>query len=194
MIDGLIRPKLVPLMDSFATRLSQSGLSANAITITGLITGLAGCFLVSLQMYPLGLILVLLSLLADGLGGAGARATQTTEVGAWVDMMAGVILFAGFPFFFMLSSSSETYAAAASLLLLSYVLMGMANLSYDYFAMKKGAAPAKGGLVESGEIIIFMTASCLYPAGFSLLAAALALLGLIAAVLRMKDTVKLLKD
>jgi phosphatidylglycerophosphate synthase len=180
-------------MDNLAVKISQSGLSANKITAIRLVVGLTGCFLVALQLYPAGLVLLLVSLFLDGLDGAVARATQITEFGTWFNMISTVVLYAAFPFFFMLSSSDGVHATAAGMLLFSFLLMGMANLSYDYFAMKNGAAPARGGLVESSEIILFMIVSCLYAAGFSFFAAILALLSLIAAITRMVSTAKLLK-
>ena len=192
MIDSLVRPHITSKMDIFALKLSQSGLSPNKLTYIGFAFGFAGCFFVGMQMYPLGLLLILIALVFDGLDGAVARATQSTELGAWLDMMSSVILFAMFPFFFMLSQTE--HSMGAGILLFTYLLMGMANLSYDYFAMKRGAPPAKSGLVESGEIIIFIVLSCLYPPGFSFFAAALAIMNLAAAIIRMTLTYKLLKN
>lgn len=82
---------------------------------------------------------------------------------------------------------------AAGMLLLGLLLMGMTNLAYDYFAMKNGAPPAKSGLVETSEIALFIILSCVYPAGFSFFAAALALMSVIAAIMRASRTIKLLK-
>lgn len=192
MIDALIRPYIAGPLDTTAQKLVQGGLSANKITAIGFVLGFTGCFLVGMQIYLVGLLLLLIALLFDGLDGAAARASQSTELGAYLDMMSGVILFAVFPFFFMLSAPDHSMATA--ILLFTFLMMGMANLAYDFFAMKKGAEPAKSGLVESGEITIFIVLSCLYPAGFSFFAAALALLSLAAAVIRIGLTVKLLKN
>lgn len=193
MIDSLIRPHVTSIMDSIAPKLAQS-LSANTITTIRLVIGLTGCFLVALQLYPAGLGLLIISLFLDGMDGAVARVTQVSDFGAWYDMITTVILFAAFPFFFMLSSSSGEHATAAGMFLFSLLLMGMANLSYDYFAMKKGADAAKGGIVESGEIIVFILLGCIYPEGFSFFAGILALLSLIAAIIRMVQTARLLKN
>lgn len=192
MIDPLVRPHIVSVMDRVAIKVSQSGLSANMLTVIGFLFGFAGCFFVGMQMYPLGLLLILIALAFDGLDGAVARVTKTTELGAWLDMMASVLLFAMFPLFFMLSSINDD-TAAACILLFTYLIMGMANLSYDYFAMKRGAPPAKSGLVETSEITLFIILSCLYPDGFSFFAAALAIMNLAAASIRMVLTYRLLK-
>ena len=192
MLDSLIRPRLAPQMDKMAVKVAQSGLSANKLTALGFLFGFAGCFLVGMHFYPLGLVLLLVSLFFDGLDGAVARVNGPTELGAYLDMMSGVLLFAMFPFFFMLSETE--HALAAAILIFTYLLMGMANLSYDYFAMKKGAAPAKSAIVETGEIVLFMVLCCLYPPGFSFFAAALALMSLAAAIIRIGLTIKLLKN
>ncbi len=192
MIDALIRPYTTPALDKFAVKVAESGLSANLLTIIGFVLGFTGCFLVGMHVYPAGLVFLVLALLFDGLDGAVARIKGPTELGAYLDMMSGVILFAAFPFFFMLSESG--HATATAILLFSFVLMGVTNLAYDYFAMKKGAPAAKSGIVETGEIVVFIIVSCLYPDGFSFFAAALALMSFAAAFLRMALTVKLLKN
>lgn len=192
MIDALIRPYIAGPLDTAAQKFVQGGLNANKITTIGFALGFTGCFLVGMQEYTFGLLFLLIALLLDGLDGAVARASQSTELGAYLDMMSGVILFAAFPFFFMLSAPDHSMATA--ILLFTFLMMGMANLAYDYFAMKKGAAAAQSGLVESGEITIFIVLACLYPAGFSFFAAALALLSLSAAVIRIGLTVRLLKN
>lgn len=191
MIDSLIRPHIESTMDKMAVKVAQSGLSANKLTLIGFVLGFIGCFLVALQMYLPGLLFLLLALFFDGLDGAVARMTQPTELGAYLDMMSGVTLFALFPFFFMMSGPE--HAMAAGMLLLGLLLMGMTNLAYDYFAMKNGAPPAKSGLVETSEIALFIILSCVYPAGFSFFAAALALMSVIAAIMRASRTIKLLK-
>ena len=192
MLDSLIRPRLVSPLDNMAAKVLQSGLNANKLTAIGFLFGFAGCFLVGMQIYPVALVLILIALFFDGLDGAVARASGATELGAYLDMMSGVTLFAMFPFFFMLSETE--HAMAAAILLFTYLLMGMANLSYDYFAVKRNAPPAKSGIVETSEIVIFMVLCCVYPAGFSFFAAALALMSLAAAIVRIGLTVKLLRN
>lgn len=191
MLDSIIRAKALPTLDGMAPKISQSGLTANNLTLIGFGFGFTGCFLVGMQLYPVGLLFLLLFLFFDGLDGAVARIKGETELGAFLDMICGVILYAAFPFFFMLSAPA--HSMAVGILLFSYLLMGMINLSYDFFALKKGSSPAKGGLVENAEIGIFMVACCIYPAGFSAFAALFALLCLATAFMRLAATVKLLK-
>lgn len=191
MLDSLIRAKATPMLEGMVPKISQHGLTANNLTLIGFALGFTGCFLVGMQLYPVGLVFLLLALLFDGLDGAVARIKGETELGAFLDMICGVVLFAAFPFFFMLSAPG--HSMAAGILLFSYLVMGMINLSYDFFAQRKGAPPAKGGLVENSEIAIFMIASCLYPPGFAGFAALFALLCLATAFIRLAATVKLLK-
>lgn len=192
MFDSLIRPHLSKPMDKMAVKVSQSGLSANHLTLIGFAFGFVGCFLVGMQLYLIGLLLLLIAMFFDGIDGAVARATVSTELGAYIDMMTSVFLFAAFPLFFMLSAGE--HAMAAGILIFAYLLMGMANLSYDFFAMKKGAPPAKTSIVETGEIIVFMILCCAYPQGFSFFAAFLALMSLAAAIIRIFFTIRLLRN
>lgn len=190
MIDALIRPYTAPALEKTARIISRTGLSASKITAARFIIGFTGCFLAGMQIYLAGLLLLLISILFGALAGAVGRAAQTTELGHYLDMMTSVILFAVFPFFFMLSAPEHSMATA--ILLFTFLTMGMANLSYDYFAMKQGAPPAQSGLVESGEIAVFIILCCLFPAGFSAFAAFLALMSLAAAILRIYLTIRLL--
>jgi phosphatidylglycerophosphate synthase len=192
MLDGLLRPKILPAMDSMAIRLSQSGLSANALTLIGFAFGFAGCFSVGMQMYPLGLILILIGRFFDGLDGGVARATSETDLGAFLDMFCDYTVYAAFPFFFMLSSTEHSMAAA--ILLLSYLLMGMAYLSYNFYALKRGMSETtNGGFVESAEMMVFIALCCFYPPGFSAFAAVFALMCLATSLWRVIKTIKLLK-
>jgi phosphatidylglycerophosphate synthase len=191
MLDSLIRPRLSPVMDKVAVKVSQSGLTANQLTLIGFAFGFIGCFLIGLQLYAIALVLILIALLFDGLDGAVARASAQTELGIFLDMITGVILFAAFPFFFMLSAPE--HSMAAGVLLFAMLVMGMINLSYDFFAMKKNAAPAKGGLVELTEITLFMILCCLWPVGFSGIAAMFALMCLVTGLMRFVAIIKLLK-
>ena len=127
MLDSLIRPHLVSPLDNMAAKTLQSGLNANKLTLIGFLFGFAGCFLVGMQLYPLALVLILVALFFDGLDGAVARTAGPTELGAYLDMMSGVALFAMFPFFFMLSETEHSMAAA--ILLFTFLLMGMVLLA-----------------------------------------------------------------
>ncbi len=191
MLDSLLRPHVAPIIDKIAIKTSQSGLTANQLTLIGFGFGFTGCFLVGMQLYLVGLLLILIGLFFDGLDGAVARIVGQTELGIFLDMISGVILFAIFPFFFMLSAPE--HGMAVGILLLSYLLMAVANLSYDFFAMRKGAPPAKGGLVEMTEIVIFMILCCLFPLYFSAFAALFALACLTTSLMRITAVIKLLK-
>lgn len=192
MFDSLLRPAIAPQFDKLADKLVARKFTANQITYFGLFVGFVGCFAVGMAYYIPGLVLLIAAFLLDGLDGAVARKTQATELGAWLDMICSVVLFAAFPLFFMFSDLEQSMAAG--IVLFGYLLMGMANLSYDYFAMKKNAPPARSGIVETAEIATFMFLCCLYPPGFSFFAAFIALLSLAAAILRMISTAKLLKN
>ncbi|MEX2326836.1 MAG: CDP-alcohol phosphatidyltransferase family protein, partial [Pseudomonadales bacterium] len=73
MIDARLRPWIDPPLNSIARQLARFPVSANQVTITGFITGLAAVPLIATQHELLALIAIALSRLFDGLDGALAR-------------------------------------------------------------------------------------------------------------------------
>jgi len=75
MLDRYIRPMIDPPLNAVGALLSAHGVTANAVTLSGLMIGLLSAVAISLGWFAMGLALILLSRLADGLDGAVARAS-----------------------------------------------------------------------------------------------------------------------
>ena len=189
MLDSLLRPNVLPLIDGIAARTEQSGLSANKLTLIAFVFGLTGCFAVGMQIYGLGLILLLLNRFIDGLAGSVARQGGPTEYGTILDALCDYIIFAGFAFFFALSASGTILAS--TLLIFSQLAMGMSYLAHAWVMAKKniGGLPS-GGIVENGEMILFLIACCILPSYYAAFATVFALLCWTTAILRFTAAAK----
>ncbi len=183
MIDTLLRPNLLPVIDGMAAKTAQSGLTANKLTLMGFALSFGGCFAIGMQAYPFGLLLLLIGRYLDGLAGAVARQNGTTEAGTILDILCDYLVFASFAFFFSLSAT-ETMLAS-TLFIFSLLAMGMAYLAHAWVLAKKNVAEMpRGGLVENGEMIVFIMICCLYPPGYAAVTALFALLCWTTAILR----------
>ena len=189
MIDRLARPHLVPVLDSLALKTSQAGLSANKLTVIAFVIGLAGCFTVGMQLYAFGFVLLLLNRFLDGLAGAVARHQGVTEAGTVLDIVCDYLVFAGFAFFFSLSAM-ETMLAS-TLLVFSFLAMGLSYMAHAWVMAKKNMAGLpSGGLVENGEMIVFIALCCILPSYYAAFATVFALLCWTTAALRFTAAVK----
>lgn len=183
MIDTLLRPHFVSVIDSIAAKTEQSGLTANKLTLMAFAFGLAGCFAVGMQIYGLGLILILLNRFIDGLAGSIARKNGPTEYDTILDALCDYMLFAGFAFLFSLSATGTMLAS--TLLIFSYLAMGMAYLAHAWVMAKRNMQGLpSGGIVENGEMIVFIALCCVLPAYYAAFASVFALLCWATAILR----------
>lgn len=189
MIDTLLRPHFLPVIDGMAAKTAQGGLTANKLTLIGFAFGIGGCFAIGMQAYAFGLMLILIGRFMDGLAGSIARQTGTTDFGTILDLYLDYMLFAAFSFFFSLSAM-ETMLAS-TLFIFSLLAMGTAYLAHAWVLAKKNVAEMpRGGLIENGEMIVFMAVCCLYPPGYAAVAALFALLCWTTAVLRFVKALK----
>lgn len=189
MIDSLTKPFLLPQIDALAAKTDQSGLSANQLTLIAFAIGLCGCFAVGLSAYPFGLLLLLIGRFIDALAGAVARRKGVTEKGIVLDVLCDYLIFAGFAFLFSLSASNTSMSCA--FLLFSYLAMGVAYLAHAWLLARRGATELpRGGLVENGEMIVFMIVCCLYPVGYAAIAVVFGFLCWVTAGLRFGAAMK----
>ena len=70
MFDTMLRPAVDNHLNKIAAKLGEIGIGPNQITLYGFVIGFVGCVAIGLQNYMLGLFLILLNRLADGLDGA----------------------------------------------------------------------------------------------------------------------------
>jgi phosphatidylglycerophosphate synthase len=155
----------------------RAGISADAVTLTGAVIGLAACVAIALRADGLALGLLALNRLADGLDGSVARRTLTTDRGGFLDIVCDFLFYGGFVFAFALGRPEA--ALPAAFLLVSFIGTGASFLAFAVFAAKRGITTeirgAKslyylGGLTEGTETIALFVAICLVPDAFPWLA------------------------
>jgi phosphatidylglycerophosphate synthase len=184
MLDKAIQRALKPLMTRAARSLVRLGLGADAISLAGFAVGMGAAAAIALQHYGVGLALLLISRLMDGLDGAVARATQPTDRGGFLDITLDFLFYASIPLAFAIAEPAQN-ALPAAVLLAAFIGTGSSFLAFAAVAEKRKlqslAFPDKsfyflGGLTEATETIAAFAAMCLWPAAFPLIAYGFAVL------------------
>lgn len=178
MFDARIRPLIDPPLNAAGRWLAARGMTANGMTIAGFVVGMSGAAAVAVGWIGVGLMLILLSRMADGLDGAIARATEKTDFGGFLDIVLDFIFYGSVPLAFAILDPAAN-ALAAAVLLLSFFANGSTFLAYAIMAERRGSVTtAQGvkslyymsGLAEGAETIVFLALFCLFPAWFAALA------------------------
>ncbi|MCK0126411.1 CDP-alcohol phosphatidyltransferase family protein [Gelidibacter sp. F2691] len=192
MLDAYARKLIDPPLNLAGRGLARVGVGANSVTLAGLVIGIAAAIAIAMGSFNLGLVLILLSRLADGLDGAVARASQKTAFGGYLDIASDFLFYGAIPFGFVLYDPA-TNGIAGAFLLLSFYVNGASFLGYAILAAKKGMETrAQGvkslyysnGLLEGTETIVFFVLLCLAPRFFMPLAWAFGILCFATAILR----------
>lgn len=178
MLDGIVRKQIDPVLNRIGAGLAARGVTANTITYTGFILGVAAAIAIWQGYYLTGMILLLLSRLADGLDGCVARVHGATDLGGYLDIVLDFAFYGLIPFAFVLVDPASN-AIAGSLLILSFYFNGASFLAYAIMAEKrKLETKDRGskslyfttGLAEGTETIAVFVAFCLFPAHFAAIA------------------------
>jgi phosphatidylglycerophosphate synthase len=181
MFDARLRPLIDPPLNSAGRTLARLGITANALTFTGLALGLAGAAAIAVGQIGWGLALIIANRLLDGLDGAVARARGPSDLGGYFDIVADFAFYVSVPLGFGFLAPANTLPALV--LVASFVLTGVSFLAFAVIAAKRGASTtAHGrksffystGLAEGAETIAVFIAMCLWPAVFPVLAYAYA--------------------
>lgn len=192
MLDGAVRQRLEPILNRIGVALANRGVSADAVTISGVVLGLGAAILISWQFYFYGAIVILLSRLCDGLDGAVARASRRTDFGGFLDIVLDFVFYGAIPLGFIVADPAANGVAGGALLFAFYV-NGSSFLAYAIMAEKRAMATevrgAKSlyfttGLAEATETVFFFLACCLFPGSFPVLAAIFAVICLYTALAR----------
>ncbi len=175
MFDRAALALLRPLMAAGASRLVAAGVGANTVTAVGFALGLLAAGAIALDRPLLGLALLLLSRLCDGLDGAVARLTAPTDGGAYLDITLDFLFYASIPLAFALAHPAAN-ALPAAVLLAAFMGTGSTFLAFAALAQKRGLASADfpnkgiyylGGLTEATETILCFALMCLWPQHFA---------------------------
>jgi phosphatidylglycerophosphate synthase len=175
MLDGLMREVIDAPLNTGGRWLAARGASADAVTLVGLVLGLAAAAMVAFGLSGLLVAVPLLaSRLADGLDGAVARARGKSDFGGYLDIVCDFAFYAAVPLAFVLRDPTLNGAAGAFLLTTFYV-NGATFLGYAILAAKHGMETTgrgekslyfTAGLLEGTETIAFFLLIVLFPALF----------------------------
>lgn len=201
MLDAKLRPLIDPPLNALGRALAGAGITANALTFTGLALGLTGAAAIAFGHIGWGLALILANRLADGLDGAVARVRGPSDLGGYFDIVADFAFYVSIPLGFGILSPANTLPALV--LVASFVLTGVSFLAFAVIAGKRGeTTEAHGkksffystGLAEGTETILVFIAMCLFPAWFGVLAYAYAALCALTIVQRSAMAVAAFRD
>lgn len=201
MLDAKLRPLIDPPLNAVGRVLAGAGVTANALTFTGLALGLAGAGAIALGHVGWGLALIIANRIADGLDGAVARVRGPSDLGGYFDIVADFAFYVSIPVAFGILSPANTLPALV--LVASFVLTGVSFLAFAVIAAKRGATTeAHGtksffystGLAEGAETIIVFIAMCAIPAWFGALAYGYAGLCVLTVIQRSARAVSTFRD
>ena len=193
MFDARIRPLIDPPLNACGRQLAGLGVGANAVTFAGLALGLAGAAAIALHHPLAGLVLIVLSRIADGLDGAVARATQRTEMGGYLDIVGDFLFYGAGPLAFVVAAPAANGLAGAALLA-SFYASGTTFLAFAALAERRGlSTSAQGvkslyylaGIAEGAETIGFFVLACLFAEHFAVLAWCFAAICYFSAIMRL---------
>jgi phosphatidylglycerophosphate synthase len=176
MLDRIALNLLRPGITRIAQTLARSQVQADHVTIAGFVIGMGGALAITQHAFGLGLVLLMLSRLFDGLDGALARLTTATDRGAFLDISLDFIFYASIPLAFALAEP-QANALPAAVLLAAFVGTASSFLAFAVLAAQRGLKsvvyPNKGiyylgGLTEATETLICFSLMCLWPGQFAL--------------------------
>jgi phosphatidylglycerophosphate synthase len=84
MFDARLRRVINPVLNSLATAIAKTGMTANVLTLIGAVLGLAAGLAIATQYYQFALLLVITNRIADGLDGAIARINGPSLWGGYI--------------------------------------------------------------------------------------------------------------
>ncbi len=175
MLDGLMRGVIDAPLNRGGRWLAARGASADAVTLVGLLFGLAAAALVALGCSGMEVaLLVIAGRLADGLDGAVARARGKSDFGGYLDIVCDFAFYGAVPLAFVVLDPAANGAAGA-FLLASFYVNGATFLGYAILAERRGLETRSrgekslyftAGLLEGTETILFFLLIVLLPSIF----------------------------
>ena len=177
MFDAQIRPLMDRLLNPVGRSLAARGVMANHVTIIGGLFGLAATVSVAFQLFDIAFWLILLNRVADGLDGAVARASMTTDFGGYLDIVCDFVFYSSIPFAFAVALPENSLASA--FLIFSFIGTASSFLAFAILAEKhnisteirgKKAFYYLGGLTEGSETILLLLAMVIWPSYFIFMA------------------------
>lgn len=170
MLDAHVRPLVDRCLNPVGRLLARVGITANQISVIGFGFGLAAALAVMLGSELAAVVLIAANRICDGLDGAVARASGTSDLGAYLDITLDFLFYSAIPFAFAVADPEK--ALAASFLIFSFVGTGSSFLAFAIIAQKRGISTEirgkkgffyLGGLTEGSETIIFLVIVAYWP-------------------------------
>ncbi len=178
MLDVSARKLIDPLLNRIGAALARAGVTPDAVTLSAFGTGLVSAAMIAQGQMLAGLVLLLVSRIGDGLDGAVARASRSSDYGGFLDIVLDFVFYGAIPLAFVLHDPAANGVAGAFLIFTFYV-NGASFLAYAVIAEKrKIGSDAKGpksiyfttGLAEATETYAVFAIFCLWPESFPLVA------------------------
>ncbi len=192
MFDGRLRPLVDATTASMARWLHRRGAGAQSVTLATFALGLCGAVAIALGAPVLGLALLLINRIGDGVDGAVARIEGPTDRGGYFDIVLDFVIYGAVPLAFAVADPARN-ALAAAFLLAAFLANGVAFLAFAIMAQKRALEThAQGpkafyfiaGLAEGTETIVAFVLMCLFPEAFAMIAFGFALLCAVSAAAR----------
>ena len=193
MLDRLALRFVKPAVDAAALQLDKRGITADQVTLAGFALGMLAAVLVACGHSLLAILPLIANRALDGVDGALARLSTTSERGAFLDISLDFVFYAAIPLAFGIADPAAN-ALAAAVLLAAVVVTGTSFLAFAVIAEKRGLKsatyPSKafyylGGLTEGTETIACFLAMCLWPGHFAGLACFYAMLCVLTSATRL---------
>ncbi len=168
MLDARVRGMVAEPLDRVAGWLTRTHVSADALTVLGLLVGVGACVAAATSLWWAALALWCGNRLLDGLDGALARRRGATDVGGFLDILADFAVYGGFVVGVAIAVPSARVACAV--LLLAYYLNGTAFLALSSLVERRRQQVGDerslrfvAGLAESTETFLAYVLICLWP-------------------------------
>jgi phosphatidylglycerophosphate synthase len=199
MLDTVTRPLINRPLNSAGRSLARLGVTANTVTIAGLVIGLLAAVAIATQYFVAAFALIVANRIADGLDGAVARTSAPTDRGGYLDIVVDYVFYGSVPLAFAIADPAQNALPAAALLA-GFCLTCASFLTFATIAAKRGLeTEAHGrksffystGLVEGTETIAFFLLMAALPAWFPTLAWIFAALCVLTAIQRSALAMKL---
>ena len=171
MLDRYSNRILARPLDALAALLERRGITPDQVTLAGFAIGVCTVPLLAMTCYRFALAFILASRILDGVDGALARRTTTSDAGGFLDIVCDFIFYSAVVFGFALADADRNALAAAALIF-AFIGTGATFLAYAVMAARHGLEdpvyPRKslyflGGLTEGTETIVCLCLFCLFP-------------------------------
>ena len=177
MFDAQLRPLIDRLLNPIGRGLVTLGVTANQVTMICAAFGMIAAGFVAAGLFYPALWFVIANRVIDGLDGAVARASRSTDFGGYIYIVSDFIFYSAIPLAFAVARPE--IALAAAFLIFSFIGTATSFLGFAILAEKhqvttqirgKKAFYYLGGLTEGTETILLFLAMLVWPDYFSLLA------------------------